>query len=72
MVSIRGRSGYFYVWKKIEFFIENQHCTSALENFNAFSPVEKAVILIVPQMQGGQELVGEVSAPSIEVNFVDF
>ena len=42
-----------------------------LESFNAFKPVEKAVILIVPELTG-QYLSGEVAAPSIEVFLIFF
>merc|ERR1712131_347582 len=42
--------------------------TKVLESFNAFKPVEKAVILIVPGLTG-QYLSGEVAAPSIELNY---
>merc|ERR1712147_624625 len=42
--------------------------TKVLSSFNAFKPVEKAVILIVPELDGDL-MSGEVVAPSIELNY---
>merc|ERR1711970_201415 len=42
--------------------------TQVLESFNAFKPVAKAVILIVPELDG-DFMSGEVVAPSIELNY---